>query len=680
MPNHNVVLPISIHDVQKTGPTRIQPPRKQLKVMNDFDNGFLRKTIDKRQCYIKKEDESLFNNVLNFYNENLLGNDYNDALSKFAKEPNGDVLVKLVYGSPFYDYIIKYSTKEQKEEKIVERNRFEKLLSDHGLYFEKDGYSLEDEVFIKILSPFQILCSEAENMKLKFELYDSELTVNRSVIDKAGKISSIITRETIDSLSSEFAWDRLENFKGGSFEKLGTATVYDNFFTSSKRILITYTILARLRLDKYRNGRSVSLKTLINDGVFNEWYPCHDGPFSNEKGRLRHVLNNTWSPIGNAFKRQPLDSIRDYFGEKIGFYFAYLGYYTVSLIVAAVAGLLVFLYGVYNYYRAASGSADVLVAISRIFDNEVTIIYTFFMSVWATIFLEYLRRQTTKIAFDWDVLEYEKEEVQRAGFRPAYVRVSPITGKWEKYQPRTIYKSKMLISFLIVFVCILIVLSSVGAMIWFRVTFGQAAGKSEKDQQMFNVLSSVLSLVIILVLGKLYYSLAVVLTNWENHRTETEYETSFITKRFLFDFVNYYSSLLYIGLVKNLLLETIPSWQDHCYIACDGTECWDSCMVDLTQQLVIIFVGKQLLNQLMEYGFPYLSGLFPYIKRELTVRLSTNSDKMDQYLEEKEKHAAELRKFESGPQYVRDDKLSQNAGLINEYNEMGIRFNDCGYS
>jgi len=44
-----------------------------------------------------------------------------------------------------------------------------------------------------------------------------------------------------------------------------------------------------------------------------------------------------------------------YFGEKIGLYFAWLGYYTRWLIPASVVGLLVFIYGV------ATITSDVIV-------------------------------------------------------------------------------------------------------------------------------------------------------------------------------------------------------------------------------------------------------------------------------------------------------------------------------
>lgn len=40
---------------------------------------------------------------------------------------------------------------------------------------------------------------------------------------------------------------------------------------------------------------------------------------------------------------------RKYYGEKIGIYFAWLGFYTEMLFFAAVMGLICFIYGVLSY-------------------------------------------------------------------------------------------------------------------------------------------------------------------------------------------------------------------------------------------------------------------------------------------------------------------------------------------
>ena len=59
----------------------------------------------------------------------------------------------------------------------------------------------------------------------------------------------------------------------------------------------------------------------------------------------RQVLHQYWARWGCWFKYQPLDHIREYFGERIAIYFAWLGFYTGWLLPAALVGLAVFLYG-----------------------------------------------------------------------------------------------------------------------------------------------------------------------------------------------------------------------------------------------------------------------------------------------------------------------------------------------
>ena len=51
--------------------------------------------------------------------------------------------------------------------------------------------------------------------------------------------------------------------------------------------------------------------------------------------------------------------------------------------------------------------------------------------------------------------------------------------------------------------------------------------------------------------------MAIWLTNLENPRTQTEYEDSFTFKMFSFQFVNYYSSLVYIAFFKVTVTEVV---------------------------------------------------------------------------------------------------------------------------
>lgn len=53
-----------------------------------------------------------------------------------------------------------------------------------------------------------------------------------------------------------------------------------------------------------------------------------------------------------------------------------------------------------------------------------------------------------------------------------------------------------------------------------------------------------------MILEMIYKRIAIVLNNYENHRTETEYEDHLITKLFLFQFVNAYIALFYVAFYK----------------------------------------------------------------------------------------------------------------------------------
>lgn len=62
--------------------------------------------------------------------------------------------------------------------------------------------------------------------------------------------------------------------------------------------------------------------------------------------------------------------------------------------------------------------------------------------------------------------------------------------------------------------------------------------------------AALLNLIIIMILTRIYQRLAKWMVNMENPRTQTEYEDSFTFKIFLFEFVNFYSSLIYIAFFK----------------------------------------------------------------------------------------------------------------------------------
>lgn len=65
---------------------------------------------------------------------------------------------------------------------------------------------------------------------------------------------------------------------------------------------------------------------------------------------MRNLLYTEWASIKKSFRYQPLDYVKEYFGVKIGLYFAWLGFYTHMLLFAAVVGVACFIYSCLTLY------------------------------------------------------------------------------------------------------------------------------------------------------------------------------------------------------------------------------------------------------------------------------------------------------------------------------------------
>lgn len=59
--------------------------------------------------------------------------------------------------------------------------------------------------------------------------------------------------------------------------------------------------------------------------------------------------------------------------------------------------------------------------------------------------------------------------------------------------------------------------------------------------------------VVIVSLNLIYQNIAIFLNDYENHRTDTEYEDYLISKIFLFQMVNSFAGLTYVSFVKDFL-------------------------------------------------------------------------------------------------------------------------------
>ncbi|KAG0348045.1 Anoctamin-7 [Podila humilis] len=603
--------------------------------------------------------------------------------------------------------------KDEKLEKL--RYRFKKALLKESLIIEEEPNIEGEEMYIKVYTPFWRLCIEAQRLRYKMEL--SHFETQQEKDDKAAQKAKAngfwqknfwryIQRADIVSLplraeSLLFKASKLRQYKlaeksrkwsdivrhGGGIKPDGSGVGAhqgsdgeDGFFGTARRGNLTESIVIYCKLHTKRGDRQ-ALRTVMDKGALTDFFALHDGSYKSKvkpTPNRRTWLYHRWVRSGRT---QPLEEIRFYYGEKIALYFAWIGHYTRWLLWAAIAGVLFLIYGLAadginiannntannttnrNTTSPDGKTSEELPMEVRIFDNALTLPYALFMSVWASLFVEYWKRKSNVLAYTWNTLDFERRERARPEFKPTSTRISPVTGKIELYYPRYKQLISFFMSIIVVLVSIGIVVVSVGSLmlfgIWTKLPMADGTPRF-KNSYVSTVVTALLNLTVIMLLGTIYARVAKFLTDNENHRRLTQYEDALILKRFLFDFVNFYSALFYIAYIKREVDVTLPGdtkLKDSCSKG--------GCMADLTIQLAIVFVGKQFLNQFQELAIPQLH---KYWNRKN--ELAEKAKLVGKYKDKKN--------FVKPPQWAKDDILpTYNPQMFEEYRELVIQFGFC---
>ena len=142
-----------------------------------------------------------------------------------------------------------------------------------------------------------------------------------------------------------------------------------------------------------RAGAGLVLEKLLKAEIILAAFPLHD------RSELQ-ACQSKWLVYWSWPWDQPFVKIKDYFGEKIGLYFVFLGHYTEQAGVAAIIGVIVWL--------AACLTGGV--------NSPVIPFFCVVMSVWATVFLETWKRKQSRYAMEWGMVGIEEIEEERPDF------------------------------------------------------------------------------------------------------------------------------------------------------------------------------------------------------------------------------------------------------------------------
>uniref|UniRef100_A0A7N5ZVI4 Anoctamin n=1 Tax=Anabas testudineus TaxID=64144 RepID=A0A7N5ZVI4_ANATE len=309
--------------------------------------------------------------------------------------------------------------------------------------------------------------------------------------------------------------------------------IYENieselcFFTSQERQSIIKYWLDNLRAKQgevlhnihFLEGQPI-IPELVARGVIHQMFPLHEQ-------RILNQLMTSW--VQAVCEKQPLDDICDYFGVKIGMYFAWLGFYTNSMLYPAVIGFLLWILA-----EADQTSQDIC-----------CVVFALFNVVWATLFLERWKRREAELAYRWGTLDTPAESLEepRPQFR-GVKRCSPITGCEEFYYPpwkRALFR--WLVSLPICLLCLCFVFLAMLLCLELQ----EVVMEIQELPGITRFIPKILLAVTVTICDEVYKKIAYWLNDMENYRLQSAYENNLIIKMVFFEFINSYLSLFYIG-------------------------------------------------------------------------------------------------------------------------------------
>ncbi|NXS89585.1 ANO9 protein, partial [Erpornis zantholeuca] len=426
---------------------------------------------------------------------------------------------------------------------------------------------------------------------------------------------------------------------------------------------------------------SEKLHDLMKKKVFEAAFPLH------KKEEVRETLMEKWARCGLTFKEQPINEIREYFGEKVALYFTWLGWYTYLLTFAALAGVVTLVTGI-TVFGSSQVSKEICDAsttfmcplcdqncsfwvlsdtctyakVTHAFDNEATVLFAMFMAAWATVFLELWKRKRASVVTRWNLYGWDEDEEELA-----LQLINNLQHKPRQYQ-HSYFRSTI-----ILILALLLLMAMIGIahmLVIYRAVAMALLAQSEVALLSNNanivavITGAVLHYITIVIMTKVNRRVALFLCNLEEPRTLCQQENSFAVKLFIFQFFTHFSSLIYVAFFLGRI-----NGRPGEYVRIAGRwrleECHPSgCITDLFIQMAIIMVLKQTISNIIEY-------LSPLIARLLR-RRRKRPKKRSMMLEEEEEEAEHPCKR----QWLNNYELNEvNVfSLLNEYLEMAIQY------
>merc|ERR1711871_1187016 len=312
-------------------------------------------------------------------------------------------------------------------------------------------------------------------------------------------------------------------------------------------------------------GCYLNTNSLLRDGAIQDYSPVHD------EVKLRE-LESKWILLFQLPWNQKVSDVKNYFGERIGLYFAWLGHFTSWLVVAMTMGIIA-------WANVQANASDPNAVIMPYFAGG--------MAVWATLYLESWKRHQLMLEMHWGTTNVEQNQSTRPDFH-GLKTIDPVTGQSTLYYARHLRNNKLMKSGFAMTMALGVVVGCLAIIFLIRA----AIASNPSISSYADVISSCLTAMQIEALNYYFNGVAIRLNDAENYRTDVEYEDALITKAFVFQFVNSFGSLFYVAFVKPFYAA------DVCNPA--------TCFTELQNSLGALFMSRLFLANFIKLVVPSL--------------------------------------------------------------------------
>ncbi|MCQ2817650.1 MAG: anoctamin [archaeon] len=320
-----------------------------------------------------------------------------------------------------------------------------------------------------------------------------------------------------------------------------------------------------------------------------------------DKLSAEYLLKKAWNLYDRETQVEHFFIIRNFYGEKICYYFMWLKTFLQRLLKPAIIGILVFIAKMIlqNRYQ-------------KIYEL-VIIGYLVVIPCWGCIFNDIWLQKERFYNFIWGTENFKHLEPDSELFKPDGLKQLIFFSNFPYVSPCKKYAKKFL-SYFVMGIMLSLTIAGTFTLFYFKKI-------CIKDRDPDALLTTIIGLgftiavtVQVKILSFIYKILAKIFNMWENHQKDFERTNSLAFKLILFEFVNSYFPYYYIAFIKGRHF-----FEEVCVD--------DDCIGEITTQLRTTFLMNLGFNAL-EIGLP----VFSYLKNKREIE-----KKKDEFREAKTK-------------------------------------------